>query len=144
MNDEIRNQELEDEQVELALRSFRESVHGWSEQEFGKARTIKRSRWDAIFGILANPVMAWTLATMLVMTSVGVPVKVRHDRQLAAERAAEVQRQRELEKATAVEQVADATALTDDELLDHVDSDIAQAAPDAMQPLASLMEDSAK
>jgi hypothetical protein len=27
-------------------------------------------------------------------------------------------------------------------LLSHVDSDIAQAAPDAMQPLASLMSDS--
>jgi hypothetical protein len=31
--------------------------------------------------------------------------------------------------------------MSDDELLSHVDSDVAQVAPDAMEPLASLMSD---
>jgi hypothetical protein len=139
VKDEKRIQEMDDEQVEAALRNFRASVHGWSEQEFSRARTIKRSPWDAVFRALAHPVMAWTLASALVVTSVGVPVKLHHDREAAAESAAAIQRQRALEKATAAQEAAN--SMTDDELMDHVDSDIAQAAPDAMQPLASLMTD---
>ncbi len=42
MSFDEKNPEMEDEQVELALRNFRESVRGWSEQEFSKARTVRR------------------------------------------------------------------------------------------------------
>ena len=45
MNFEGQDRETED--VQAALRHFRESVHEWSEQEFGRARVIRRSRWDA-------------------------------------------------------------------------------------------------
>jgi cell division protein FtsL len=138
MNLDERNEEIEDAQIESALRNFRESVHGWSEQEFSKARTIRRSRWDALWRLMANPVLDWTLACVLVVTSVGVPVTVHHQRQLVAERNAQILRQQQLQK-EAAQQEAD--AMSDDELLTHVDSDIAQAAPDAMEPLASLMSD---
>jgi hypothetical protein len=132
--------EFEDTQVELALRNFRESVHGWSEQEYARPRVIKRSRWDAIFRLVANPVMAGSLASALVITSVGVPVRIHHERQVAAEQNAARERQLELAKEAREQQ---ANAMTDDELLSHVDSDIAQGAPDAMQPLASMMTDAA-
>jgi hypothetical protein len=132
--------EFEDTQVELALRNFRESVHGWSEQEYARPRVIKRSRWDAIFRLVANPVMAGSLASALVITSVGVPVRIHHERQVVAEQNAARERQLELAKEAREQQ---ANAMTDDELLSHVDSDIAQGAPDAMQPLASMMTDAA-
>jgi hypothetical protein len=139
MSFEEKNRLNEDEQIELALRSFRDSVHAWSEQEFSKARTIRRSRWDAFWRVLANPVLGWTLASALVVTSVGVPVTVHHQRELVAARNAQMLRQQLLEKQAAQQE---AVAMSDDELLSHVDSDVAQAAPDAMEPLASLMSDS--
>jgi hypothetical protein len=139
MSFEEKNRETEDAQVELALRNYRESVHAWSEQEFTKARTVRRSRWDAFWRVLANPVLDWSLACALVVTSVGIPVTVHHQRQLVAERNAQMLRQQELAREAAQQE---AVAMSDDELLSHVDSDIAQAAPDAMEPLASLMSDS--
>jgi len=138
MNFEERRRDLEDPQVELALKHFRESVHGWSDQEHGRPRAIKRSRWDAMFRLVANPVMAWSLAGALVVTSVGVPVNIHHERQVEAAKIAAQVRQRELEKEAREQQ---ANAMSDDELLSHVDSDIAQGAPDAMQPLVSMMSE---
>lgn len=126
--------------VDLALKHFRESVHNWSEQEFVRPRSVQRSRWTAIFHLVANPVMACSLAGVLVIGSVGVPVSIRHERQVEAAKIAAQQRQQELEKQARDQQAT--VVMSDDELLSHVDSDIAQGAPDAMQPLASLMNDS--
>jgi hypothetical protein len=133
-----RNREIEDAQVESALKNFRESVRGWSEQEFSKARTVRRSRWDRVWSVLANPVLDWTLAGVLVVTSVGVPVTVHHQRQVIAERNAQLMRQQQLAREAAPQE---AVGMSDEELLSHVDSDVAQVAPDAMEPLASLMSD---
>jgi hypothetical protein len=128
---------VEDLEIEAALRHFRESVHGWSEQEYSKPRVIKRSRWSGLWRVMANPAMVSTLATALVVTSIGIPVTVRHERQVAAQQAA-----LDLQKKLADEKAAQAAAEAEDEdLLSHLDSDIAQAAPDAMQPLVSMMSD---
>jgi hypothetical protein len=79
------------------------------------------------------------MACSLLVASVGVPLTVHHQHQVAIDRqlAAEKQLRLEQEKASAAAE----SAINDDELLSHVDSDIAQAAPDAMQPLAILMSD---
>ena len=132
--------ETEDAQVEMALRRFRESVHGWSDREYGKPQLVHRSRWSGFWLALSNPVMGWSLASALVLASVGVPVTVHHERQVAAEQklALEEQQKRAADEA----KVQAAAKISDDELMAHVDDDIAQAAPDAMQPLASLMSDS--
>jgi len=134
MSFEERNQN--DEAVDLALRHFRESVHDWSDQEYSRPRSINRSRWDAAFRLVANPIMAWSLASALVITSVGVPVRIHHDRQLEAAKIAAQAHQRELAREAQEQQ---ANVMSDDELLSHVDRDIAQGAPDAMQPLVSMM-----
>jgi hypothetical protein len=134
------NLEIEDAQVEMALKHFRESVHGWSDEEFGRARVIRRSRWDAMWRMMANPVMAWSMACVLTVASVGVPVNIHHLQVVAAERRAELEKQKKLAEEKAEQQAA--AAINDDELMSHVDSDIAQDAPDAMQPLAQLMSDS--
>ena len=141
MNFEGQDRETEDVQVEAALRHFRESVHGWSEQELGRARDVRRSRWDAMSRVMARPAMIWSLASALVVVSVGIPVSVQHERQVVADRQAALDRERAMQAEAAKQQVTPATAMSDDELLSHVDSDIAQAAPDAMEPLASLMSD---
>jgi len=140
MNFDEQNREIEDLEMESALRNFRASVHSWSEYEFSKTRTVKRSRWAAMWVVFAKPAMGWALGCVLMVSSVGIPVTVHHQRQLIAERNAQLLRQQRLAKQAAEQQAA--LAMTDDELLSHVDSDIAQAAPDAMQPLASLMGES--
>jgi cell division protein FtsL len=142
---ETEDVQLQDAQVDAALRNFRESVHAWSGQEFGRARVIRRSRWDAMSRVIARPAMVWamasTLACALLVVSVGVPVSVHHERQVVADRQAALDRERAMQAEAAKQQAA--PAMSDDELLSHVDSDIAQAAPDAMEPLASLMSETA-
>jgi len=125
-----------DPQVEAALRHFRQSVRGWSDGEFAKVRTISpRARawrfWQA-------PALGWGLATILVVSAVTVPVEMHRQREVAAAQAAAKQQQPAID----AEQGA-AVEMSDEELLSHVDTDIAQATPDAMEPLASLMSDTA-
>jgi hypothetical protein len=122
----------EDVQVEEALRNFRASVHAWSERELRPNRTPKAaSRW------MVAPAMAWGLASVLAVAAVTVPVSVHHERQVAAARLAAEQQQKQRAAAEAAR--AAANSMDDEALLNHVDSDIAQSTPDAMEPLASLM-----
>jgi cell division protein FtsL len=125
-------QDQEDVQVQDALRNFRASLQAWSEQELRRERKpIARSRW------MMAPAMAWGLASVLAVAAVSVPVSVHHERQVVAMRhAAELEKQR-----LAAAEAARQAAIDDEALLNHVDSDIAQSTPDAMEPLASLMRD---
>jgi hypothetical protein len=129
-------QEQEDAQVQDALRSFRASMQAWSERAWSERelhrerKPIARSRW------MMAPAMAWGLASVLAVAAVTVPVSVHHERQVVAMRHAA-----ELEKQRLAAQAARQAAIDDEVLLNHVDSDIAQSTPDAMEPLASLMRD---
>ena len=136
MSIEMKEPEFEDPQVEAALRNFRQSVRGWSDGEFTKTRTItlKARAWR----YWQVPVLGWGLAAVMVVSAVSVPVEIHHQRAVAADRAAAEQRKQRLidadQQTASVESV-----MTDEELLSHVDTDIAQATPDAMEPLARLM-----
>src|SRR5580698_7316398 len=141
-NGQVENRQVEDVQVEAALRNFRASVHNWSEQEYGRTRTIQRSRWSGLWRVMAHPAMVGTMTSALVIASVGIPVTVHHERQVAIERQAAratIDLQQKLAAEAAVKTTAD--TIDDEDLLSHVDSDIAQAAPDAMQPLVSMMSE---
>jgi len=134
-------------QLESVLRNLRLSVHAWSEEEYVRPRAVERSRWAdfqaRFWRAVANPALGGTMAAVLLMTSVGVPVGIHHQHVLEAEHQAAVnlgKRQAE-EQARKAEVAAVASTPDDGAFLDDVDSDIAQAAPDAMQPLASLMND---
>lgn len=129
--------ENEDRDVQDALRNFRVSVHAWSEAEFSRPRSVKTARLSGLLRMMANPVLGWGLASVLVVGGAVVPVAVHHERQLAAARQAAFEVQ---QKKAAEARLAQAS-IDDEELLNYVDSDIAQAAPDAMEPLASLMSD---
>lgn len=148
MNHDTFKKETEDIQVEAALRNFRASIHHWSEQEFVRPRAIERTRWSRFqsefWRMIANPALGGTLAAALLITSVGIPVGIHHERAVEAARQAVLnQQKRELQQHLAEEEAKKSAASTADDgaFLDDVDSDIAQATPDAMQPLASLMMD---
>ena len=148
MNPDTLKERAEEAHVEDALRNFRTSIHHWSEQEFVRPRMIERTRWSryqsGFWRMIANPALGGTLAAALLITSVGVPVGIQHEHKVAAERRALLDQQRkELQQHLSEEAKKSAAASTVDDgaFLDDVDSDIAQATPDAMQPLASLMMD---
>lgn len=149
MNPDTLKEQAEDIQVEAALRNFRASIHHWSDQEFVRPRAIERTRWSALRGgfwrMIANPALGGTLAAALLITSVGVPVAIQREHKIAAERQSLLdQQKRELQQRLAEEEAkksAAANSVDDGAFLDDVDSDIARATPDAMQPLASLMMD---
>lgn len=160
-------EEIEDPQVDAALRSFRASVRAWSDQEFGRTRVVRAARpwylrvFDYSYG---NPVVSGALAVMLVAVAVSVPVVMHQDheavvarRQAAGQSSAQAAHAAQQQDAVAPEsshtavtadnQAEDAqtaeekTETEDDKLMSDVDSDIAQETPDAMQPLAQMMTD---
>jgi hypothetical protein len=139
----------EDVQVEEALRNFRAGIHQWSGREYARPRAIERTRWSrfqaGFWRMIANPALGGTLAAALLITSIGVPVGIQHERAVEAVRqAALVQQKKDLQQHLAEEEAKKTMSLDkvdDGAFLDDVDSDIAQATPDAMQPLASLMAD---
>jgi hypothetical protein len=149
MNPDRLKEQAEDVQVEAALRNFRASIHHWSEQEFARPRAIERTGWSRFqarfWRMIANPALGGTLAAALLITSVGIPVGIQHERAAeAARQAALDQQKKDLQQHLAEEEAKKSTAantVDDGAFLDDVDSDIARATPDAMQPLASLMMD---
>jgi hypothetical protein len=128
--------ELEPE-LELALREFRQSVHAWSEAAISRPRLAiaaapRKRLWRLVAG--------WTFGCVLAAGGLSAGVFEHHQQQMriARQQAVEQQRQR-------AEQQTRQARLTDEELLAKVDSDISQAVPSALEPLAQLMtEDGAQ
>jgi hypothetical protein len=139
MTFEDKRQDVEDAQVEVALRHFRESVHGWSEQEYARPRVVAAARPGAFWRVAGRPVTLWATAALVAVSVATVPVtKYRQHERLVANAVRHAQE----EKAKHEEALRQAElAINDEDLLSHVDSDIAQSTPDAMEPLASLMNE---
>ena len=134
--------EVEDPQVEMALRNFRQSVRGWSDQEFGRARVPVRR--GAAWWLVRHMGAAWALAVVLAVAGVSVPVGVHfHHQQVLAEAKNAADALEQAQQKRMAEQQLQAANIDDEALLKEVDGDIAQGTPDAMEPLASLMSDSA-
>lgn len=136
--------EMDEAGIEQALRNFRGSVKAWSDAEFMKPHEVRRSRWSALWMTLTRPAVSGAMAAVLAAASIGVPVAVVHHGQVVAEQRQEAaNRINRINRQKAIEaQEHAAQAVDDADLMTEVDSDIAQEAPDAMQPLASLMSDS--
>jgi len=134
-----KNQAAEDAQVEAALRQFRESVDAWSEREYARPRSVEWARPGIFWRVISRPMAVWGMAAVLAASAVTVPVAKYRQHEL---QVAEAQRQAQLEQQKHDEAMRQAAlAVDDEELLSHVDSDIAQAAPEAMEPLASMMSE---
>lgn len=133
-----------DSHVEEALRNFRLSMHSWSEHELTRRPAMQMQPARSAWHWFMAPAATWAAAAALAIAAVGVPVGVHHhNAAIAQQKADDEARQRKLQEIQEAAQTQIAhTNIDDDKLLQHVDSDIAQDTPDAMQPLASLMSDS--
>ncbi len=120
-----------------ALADFRSSVNAWSEAAYSRARMaeirVQRRSWRLAAG--------WALGCALVAGGITGGV-VEHQRQQEATRiaAADGQQAERPQMAMELNQAASQDHSQDAGLMAKVDSDTAQEVPDAMQPLAQLME----
>lgn len=124
--------------LDLALAEFRSSVRAWSEAAYTRARvadsSLRRRSWRLAAG--------WALGCALVAGGVTGGILEHQRQQDAASNAAAAEPQAQQEQvATAQEQVRPRDQMQDPNLMVKVDSDTAQEVPNAMQPLAQLMED---
>lgn len=144
MKDRKQTFEAQEKELEQALGHFRQSVHAWSEAEFNRPRTIHIVEQPRSWRRAA----AWALGCVLAAGSVSTGVYEHHHQQVLARMAAEREaRQQQLLAAQRAAVQAQAQAgqaqakQTDDNLLATVDKDVSRSVPDAMAPLAQLMEE---
>lgn len=118
-----------DPDLEQALKSFRSSVHAWSDAAYNRPRPMAAPVFDRRIWRLRT---SWALAFVLAVGGVSGGILERHHRQemalIAAQREAEHQKQ-----------IAAERAREEEELLAKVDSDVSRQVPSAMEPLVLLM-----
>jgi hypothetical protein len=118
-------------ELEQALDAFRLSVHALSEAAYSRPRTVTvlthRRVWRQAAG--------WALGCVLTAGIVSTGFYEQHQRQVAAQRAAQQAEQNRL----AAQQMREQQMREEDELLAKVDSDVAREVPSAMEPLAQLV-----
>jgi thioredoxin-like negative regulator of GroEL len=132
-------------ELKQVLQSFRESVHAWSDAEYGRPRSAALTtvhhtwRWAA----------AWALGCVLALGGLSAGLYQRHQKELAANTAAQqktfVSAAEAMDEAPATEaQVGQVAQIDPSEpdanLLAAVDSDVSRQVSSAMEPLAQLME----
>ena len=126
--------DLQDVELDEALRNFKNSVHAWSEDVYSRPRSVTSEVRVRSWRLAAG----WALGCVLVAGSVSGGFVERHHRielaRIAAQQRAD-QQQRQLQ-----EQQARAK-ITDEALLADVDSAVSRQVPNAMEPLAQMMSD---
>ncbi len=118
-----------DAELKQAIGNFRQCVHAWSEAAYSRprveARVARHRSWRLAVG--------WALGCVLAAGSLTGGLYERHHRQeLARIAAAQAARQRQL--------AAEERAQEDRNLLATVDNEVSSAVPQAMEPLAELMD----
>lgn len=115
--------------LEDALKSFRLSVHAWSEAAYSRPRAaLQAAPRHKVWRLAAG----WALGCALLAGGVSGGFYERHQRQEMARIAAV--RQAEQQQLAAAQ-----CAREEEELLAKVDSDVSREVPSAMEPLAQLM-----
>ncbi len=115
-------------ELEQAIGDFRQCVHAWSEAAYSRPRVetcwARHRSWRLVVG--------WALGGVLAVGSLSGALIVRHQRQeMAKIAAAQAARQRQL--------AAEERTQQDRNLLTTVNDEVSQAVPQAMEPLAELM-----
>jgi len=143
--------EAAEAELEQELRSFRESVHAWSQAEYGRSR----SQAPATLHHTWRLAVSWALGCMLVLGGLSAGLYERHlQKELAKNHAAQQGSQQQLAAqaqgaATPAENLTEAPSVqvahmdasaSDATLLAAVDSDVSRQVPSALEPLAQLME----
>ena len=121
--------------LKQALGDFKESVHSWSDAAYARPRNLHSSSSSRTWRLAAG----WSLAAMLIAGATSGGVYMHHKRlvadQIAAQRAAELQRQEAIAR-------AQKQAQDEEEMLASVDTAVSREVPSAMEPLAQLSEES--
>jgi hypothetical protein len=123
-----------DPAMKQALGDFKASVHAWSDAVLSQPRTVRevvvRRSWRLAAG--------WSLAAVLFGGTLSAGLYEHHHAQvlaqLAAQRAAEQQRELAMQHAQEMAQ-------QEEDLLASVDKDVSREVPSAMEPLAQLTEE---
>ncbi len=149
----------DERELEATLGHFRAAVKGWSEHEYSRPRGVLSRSVIPWWAALTRPVTAGALAAGIAAATIALPVyeyetKVREQREALGRQVQGLEQPGKLEARLNAPQNPVASlphvsltgrettmAVDDDELLSHVDSDISQSAPDAFEPLASLMSE---
>ena len=134
MSDELKfgQAEVDDPEVQAALRAFRGSVHSWSDAAYHRPQPAVA---HATQGIAWRRATAWALSLALSFGLVGTTVYERHEHNVVA-RQQEQQCELERQRVQAEQRVRES-----EDLLANVDSDISREVPAAMEPLAQLMDE---
>jgi hypothetical protein len=131
---ELKERAADQEDLELALKNFKSSVHAWSDAVYSRPRTVAHAVRQRSWRLA----LSWALGCTLVAVTVSGGLLERHHRlevvRIAAEqRAAEQQKQLREQQARA--------EVSDEALLAGVDSDVARQIPSALEPLAQMMDE---
>jgi hypothetical protein len=124
--------EMEDGELDAALKNFRASVHAWADAEFARPRTVTVATPKRVW----RAAVTWALGCVLVVGGAS-GVVFEHGRQVAQERAAAAQRAELARVAAAKKAAASEDA---DALLEKVNTDLARDVPVALDPLAGVSD----
>ncbi|MDE3202323.1 MAG: hypothetical protein KGN79_15535 [Acidobacteriota bacterium] len=121
-----------DPAVQQAIGDFKASVHAWSDNAMTRPRTVVHTAVRHGWRFAA----AWAMSASLLLAGVSGGFYVHHRNEVQKEIALEQQKQEQQR------QLAQRRALQEERLLANVDSDLSREVPEAMEPLAQLMNES--
>jgi hypothetical protein len=136
LRDEKKGQiaDLQDTELDEALKNFKSSVHTWSDAVYSRPRTVAGEVRVRSWKLAAG----WALGCVLVAGSVSGGLLERHHRAELARIAAQ---QRAAEQARQLQDQQARARITDEALLADVDSAVSRQVPDALEPLAQMMSE---
>jgi len=153
MFDKKNSFEAEEADLQQVLQSFRQSVHAWSEAEYGRPRSLATATVHHTWRMAT----AWALGCVLAVGGLGVGLYESHHQKETAKSNA-VQQRPQQQAAASVTPTAAPTKIArvveapmgqmaqvdasepDANLLSAVDNDVSRQVPSALEPLAQLME----
>ena len=120
-----------DPSLKQALGDFKSSMHAWSDAAMSRSHAVQKTMMQRSWRLAT----VWAMAVVLLMGGVSSGVIAHH--------RAEVQKQIVLErqKEEQQRQLAAERAKQEEHLLADVDNDLSRQVPQAMEPLAQLMNE---
>lgn len=139
MKDGKQTFEAQEKELEQALGNFRQSVQAWSEAELNRPRTMHAPVQEIGRTRSWRLVAAWALGCVLAVGGASTGLYEHHHHQVLARQAAE--REARAQQLLAAQRSAAQARQNDESLLAAVDKDVSRTVPNAMEPLAQLMEE---
>ena len=119
-----------DPAMKQALGDFKASVHAWGDAAMSRPRTVTH----AVVHHTWRLAVVWAMGAVLLLGGISGGVYVRHRDEVAKQIALKQQQEQQ-------QQLAQQREQQEEKLLANVDSDISRQVPEAMEPLAQLMNE---